>query len=281
MNRITVAIIFGSEPNIDKNAFEYFILSVNKFQHIYEFCFPDITSFPVNNRGAVDDELVIETVNKFVSQNHIIANHVIAILTNSFNNSFFFNATHTSAVITTDVWDKHFTPPSVFEYLLFAIITCLVYSKQIPPNTNLTSEQRAIDLSSHRDTRGCIADFTRRKCQRRVGIALGYICEEHAEKIGEFYGQAYLSELRTIVDRSWIGDTDKKNSVAYNLKHLFKIDLNRDSGFNKTWWENVRDKFYEIPGTLVLEILKVTAIVILLLLLMSLGLPIEVIQNAT
>jgi hypothetical protein len=127
----------------------------------------------------------------------------------------------------------------------------------VPDGVVLSENQLNINIGSHGDTRGCIADFTRQKYEDKIDITLGYICEEHSKEILEYYGEEYLKQLQYVIDRKWIGNIDDIESVAYNLRHIFKFNINRDSGFNKNCWDKIKGKFYEIPGTLTGEILKI------------------------
>lgn len=270
MKRLKIAILFGTNPNFDKYAFKYFILHLNKIQKTYEFTFPDTREFPFE-KGIIDFKTSHEKVNEFVLKNELIANHFITIITNSFNNNYFFNATEKTSVITTDIWDKHFSPPSLFEYLLHCIYTCLIYSQVALDDANYSDEQMMINIGSHSDTKGCIADFTRQKYDDRVDITLGYICDEHKKEIEIFYGKEYLEDIQNVIERNWIGNKDTINSVAYNLKHIFKFDINRDSGFNKNLWDKIKDRFYEIPGSITGEILKVLLTALLTFYLVKIG----------
>lgn len=60
---------------------------------------------------------------------------------------------------------------------------------------------------------------------------------------------------------------EKKDSPLYNIKKNYGYDINRISGFNKKWWEIIRDSILEntagwVLGTLVSGI--ITGILILL-----------------
>jgi len=49
---------------------------------------------------------------------------------------------------------------------------------------------------------------------------------------------------------------EKKDSPLYNIKKNYGNDINRISGFNKKWWEIIRDSILEntagwVLGTLV------------------------------
>lgn len=270
MTRLKIALVFGNTPNYDEDAFKYFILSINKFQTTYEFFFPDIDLYPFG-----DNKCKFSTANKvfedFVLRTNIVADYSLAIITTSFDNNYFFNAETDTAVLTTDIWDKYFSPPSLFEYLMHSIFSCLIYSQKLPREKHLTDEMGVINIGSHRETRGCIADFTRNKYDDRIDIMLGYICEEHKAEIKVFYGEEYLKEVQFIIDRKWIGSIAEKDTVAYNLKHVFKFDINKDSGFNKTFWQKCEDKFYEIPGDVTSEVLKVIMTAVITYLLIKYG----------
>lgn len=135
MERLKIAILFGTEPNFDDDAFKYFILYVNQIQNTYEFFFPDNGNFVFTEKktSKIEFNSCLQKVTDFVLSEKINADHFISIITNSFNNYYFFNASKECSVITTDVWDKQFSPPSLFEYLLHCIYTCLIYSQKKNP----------------------------------------------------------------------------------------------------------------------------------------------------
>ena len=271
MERLKIAILFGTEPNFDCDAFKFFILYVNQIQKTYEFFFPDIETpvFITKKKDKLNWNSSLNNVEQFVSKKDFQSDHCVCIVTNSFDNNFFFNTSKKHTIITTDIWDKQFSPPSLFEYLLHSIFTCLIYS-QIKL-TEITDEQMLMNIGSHKETRGCIADFTRQKYDDRIDIVLGYICDEHKKEIIDYYGEDYLKDVQYVIERNWIGDLETKNSPAFNLKHIFKIDIFKDSGFDKTWWDKVKGKFHEMPGTIISEVLKFILIALLTFYLIKLG----------
>jgi hypothetical protein len=91
MKRMKIAIVFGTKPNFEYDAFKYFILYVNRIQDIYEFCFPDILEDYPFEKGVVNFKSSHEKVNALVVKHNLNADHYIAIITNSFNNNYFFN----------------------------------------------------------------------------------------------------------------------------------------------------------------------------------------------
>lgn len=260
MGRLKIAIVFGQKPNYNTDAFKYFLLSINKVQQTYEFLFPDLEScvFPEQVCSYDSTNKIFQ---EYIQTNSIIADHCICIITHSFDNNFFFNSETDTSVITTDIWDKYFSPPSLFEYLMHSIFCCLIYSQKTTTVQSVEALQTYID--SHTDTRGCIADFTRTKADDRIDIALGYICEQHQNEIKTVFGEQYLKETQLVLERKWIGNQEEKGSVAYNLKHIFKFDINKDSGFNKTLLDKVTEKFYEIPGEMTKEVVKTILIIVL------------------
>lgn len=275
MKRLKIAIIFGTKPNFDWDAFKYFILYVNRIQNSYEFFFPDVENyvFDKKKKERINWELSVQEVRNYKSSEEFQSDHSICIVTNSFDNNYFFNTERDCSIITTDIWDKHFSPPSLFEYLLHCIFSCLVYSQV--KKTESTDEQMIINIGSHKDTRGCIADFTRQKYDDRIDIVLGYICDKHQKEIKDFYGDEYLTDLKYVIERNWIGDLETKNSPAFNLKHIFKFDIFKDSGFEKTFWDKIKVKFHEIPGTLIGEVIKLLLTVFITYYLIKIGLVAE------
>jgi hypothetical protein len=233
MARQTVALTLSTPTNYDVLAFRYFILSLNKLQSIYEFSFPDL---PPSFEGEVCSE--DEILDKSASFHAGIApktDYLIVITTCGIEGNLFFTSRGSVAVITTDTWEAYFSPPSLFEYLLHCISASLLF---MHPSLNLTS---------HFDTRGCVLDFTRLKADDRIDIALGYICDSDCAHIVANVGEDFLNQIRLVISRGWIGTIQEEGSVAYNLKHLFRFDITRDSGFNKTFWERAKTKFDEAP----------------------------------
>ena len=270
MARIKVSIVIENNANFDTYAFKYFILALNKIQTFYELFFPDID--PVH---IYDKVCYFETANyvfkDFVQQSNIIADYHILIISKAFDNNYFFASDDDTAILTTDIWDKYFSPPTLFEYLMHCIVTCLIYSQKLQPDTMISDDQRRIYIDSHTGTYGCIADFTRNKYDDRIDILLGYICETHQEQIRNYYGEAYFNEIMFIINRGWLGAIEKEGSVAYNLKHVFKFDINKDSGLNKSMWDKCKEKFYDIPGNLLGEVFKVVITAFITYLLIKYG----------
>lgn len=238
MSRQTVAIILCGPTNYDVIPFRYFILALNRIQTIYEFSFPDI-EVALESPEYSEEEL-LETVDSIDKSLPVVFDYVIAIISRTIRGNLFFTSRGKVAAITTDMWEKYFSPPSLFEYVLHCVAASLLFM------------HRSLNLDSHTDTRGCVLDYTRLKSDDRIDIALGYICDADCEQIEKQLGVDYREQMRLIVSRKWIGAVSELNSVAYDLKHFFRFDIDRDSGLNKTFWERIRTKLDDVP----LEVLK-------------------------
>lgn len=114
-------------------------------------------------------------------------------------------------------------------------------------------------ISSHRETRGCLLDYKFFKRDMKVAISLGYICDECKSRIITVLGQDTAACIDKVSARDWIGEVDEAGSVAYDLKKFFKVNLNKDTGFTKTFWEKAKESLPELPKDLILII--VTAII--------------------
>ncbi|SRR6266852_6578360 len=234
VERRRVAILLGEPSNYDTLAFRYFILALNQLQTLYEFYFPDYEIKFAAQKYS--ENRLIEMIKSARHELSPRPDYLIVIITSSISGNLFFVTLGRVAAITTDVWEKYFSPPSLFEFLLHCIAA------------NLLFMHPALDLDPHNEEiRGCVLDYTKVKEHDRVDIALGYICDEDAEHIRNAIDEAYLHGMRSVISRRWIGSIDDNGSVAYNLKHFFRFDIARDSGFNKTLWERTRDMLDELP----------------------------------
>ena len=155
---------------------------------------------------------------------------------------------------------------------MHSIYGCLIYSQK---SSKAVKEVPSVIINPHKETVGCIADFAGNKYDDRIDIALGYICERHQDEIRTVFGEQYLDETIMVLERKWIGNLDEKGSVAYNLKHIFKFNIEKDSGFNKTAWDKLKEKFYEIPGNIVGEVLKVILTAFITYLLVKYGIQLK------
>jgi len=219
---------------------------MNNIQSAYEFIFPEIDNYFYNKERYSSDELfdlftLVKQDVKFEGE----PDYFINIIQPKIVGGLFFECRGDVAFITTDLWERIFSPPSLFEYLLHCISASLIFMHP------------KIDLGSHKETRGCTLDYTRYKMDDKVDISLGYLCDKCRKAILDGTGLDYLKDVSVMISRKWIGDINDFDSVAYNLKLFFKFDINKNSGFNKTFWEKAKVHFPEIPKDIVIVLFSV------------------------
>ncbi len=56
---------------------------------------------------------------------------------------------------------------------------------------------------------------------------------------------AFAKEINSVLAKEWMGNTEKEDSPLYNIKKNYGYDINRNSGFNKKWWETIRDSIVD------------------------------------
>lgn len=231
MSRKKVKLVVGSNPTYDLGAFKYFILNLNKIQNYYEFSFLDLENqeFLFTEEIYSEKDYFTKIGEKFPNFNEYF---ILVIVTSTIEGNLFWVVQNNIGIVTTDMWDRYFSPPSLFEYLNHSIIGCLLAME---------------GLSSHNDTNGCVLDYTRDKYEDKIDIALGYICDSHKEIIIREKDAEYYRDILKIIERNWIGERNHIGDVAYNLQHIFRFNINKDSGFNKTKIEKMVEYLSEIP----------------------------------
>ncbi len=238
--RSKVAILLNSEPTFNEYAFKYFILNLNSIQSNYEFVFPEFDEYYFVDK-LYNEATLLETHKKGIKEINFESkpDYYVNIIESEIEGNLFFICIGNASFITTNSWQKYFSPPSLFEYLLHGI------------SVSLIAMHPKIGLVTHTETRGCTLDYTKYKADRRVDVSLGYLCDDCKKIISQNAGKEYLEDMYKIINRVWIGDINSFSSVAYNLKHFFKFDINKDSGFNKNFWEKAKEYFPELPKEIV------------------------------
>jgi ribonuclease D len=124
--------------------------------------------------------------------------------------------------------------------------------------------------------RGCIFDFTEPKEDRRILVSNHQICSvcrdrpQELESIIKEKTETDISFNDTIKNAlylKWMGRINKTNSPLYNLKKNYRYDINRDSGFNKTRLEKLRDLVKDNASKIIVEALIIIATALILNLL--------------
>lgn len=168
-------------------------------------------------------------------------------------------------LITTHDWDREFSPPSLFEYIVYTVFTCGLY---------FLNYDYGGSLSPHKD-KGCIFDFTYYRTNKRISISNPNICVECKNKVLSLEecvdinsnNKSNLSDnVNLILDRSWMGSLEKRDTPLFNLKKNYGYDVDRNSGFIKGQLEKFRDKIFDnLPnwiGLIVTSLMTTTILVL-------------------
>jgi len=223
------------------------VLSLNKIQQCFEFEFPEILDYPIEKKNYADAGVALLDFSKIVKERSIDGDYFVGIVAGSIGKNWFWGATGKFAVITTEDWKKHFTPPSVQEYVIHCIVSVLI-----------VIADRTGTIQSHHPTRGCCLDYTILKEEDRADIALGYICCDCRSKIQENLGEKYLECFGKINSMEWLGEVNRDGTVAHKMKKYFKIDLDKDTGFYKTRRERIKGYLLGLSKELVSFVLSTT-----------------------
>lgn len=137
-----------------------------------------------------------------------------------------------------------------------------------------------VGLGEYRDKNGlsdsgCLFDWT----HRRISVSNHFLCLDCERKLTllensiiRIYSDVHLvREINEILSGDWMGDVEKRNTPFYNLKKIYKYDVERNSGFNKGNWEKIRDSILDksvewTVGTIITGVSAAIASVIVYLL---------------
>jgi hypothetical protein len=256
--RKKVAVFFISETDFDPYACKYLILSLNEanFQSCFEFQFPEFNTEISGILPKKDDyevSYLFEEFSRYVNRSEKDAStrsdYYIGITNVKMGgeDDFFWVTKENKAIITTKHWQKKFSPPSVFEYIISSIAGCLaiVSSRSLPTG----------EVKEHQVTRGCFLDYAYNKKDNKVDVALGYVCDECRVHLQNSIGKEATSCIEGMCSRKWLGEVEEFGSPAHNLKKFFKVDLDKDTGFYKTFWEKVKDSLPDLPREAIIALL--------------------------
>jgi hypothetical protein len=150
-------------------------------------------------------------------------------------------------MITSDIWEKRTSPPSLFEYVTITVLMCSLSSLSREFNGTLFFHLPYI-------TKGCIFDFTREKHHRRILVSNPNLCSLCKKRLlsletkinGQTRTKLHLCEdIEKVLSKKWMGSLDKIDSPIYNLKRNYGYDIDRNSGFYKRPLEKFRDSIIE------------------------------------
>jgi hypothetical protein len=239
-------IFFLSKLDIDKYACKFAILKLNSVQNIFEFEFPDLRKYEMSIKDFFPEEKFCESKTLFDSFSKLIVKYLEKSAENKADyfvgitevgidkgEDLFWITDKDKAIITTKGWQKNFSPPSVFVYLVQSLASVLVVLS--------SNAESKTPIHEHQNSRGCIFDYAWDKKDNKVDVSLGYICDECKSLIETALGHQFLSTIEDLCSTKCLGDIETKGSPAYELKKFFRVDIEKDSGFNKTRWEKAKE----------------------------------------
>jgi hypothetical protein len=148
------------------------------------------------------------------------------------------------AVITSEFWERKFSPPSLFEYLSISVFICSVYFINYHYKGNLKPHK----------TKSCLFDYTDYTPQRRILVSNPLICNicysnlqdlQNIVKTSTNESISLNAAVHVLLKRDWMGSTEIRDTPLYNLKKLYNYDVDRNSGFYKKWYQRIKESMID------------------------------------
>ena|GEM_PF-1932024 len=156
-------------------------------------------------------------------------------------------------IITSRNWEKYRSPPSLFEYLLTSVFRCTLQSLslELEAEKNEIKEMKFLRAKGHKVTRGCVFDFTHRRASVSIfKLCLG--CQKKLRSLEKLITEKrknwdvnLVDDVTTILSKTWMGTPEKRDSPLFNLKKMYKYDVDRNSGFYKKWYQRITDSMID------------------------------------
>jgi hypothetical protein len=263
---LKVGVFFWGCNNLDKRAFQYLLLSLNKNQTLFEFEIHDHKIFNKGPKGKkllnldLDEksnlkrqldarlleygnivaDIIKDPENELPLSSFKMPDYKIIIIEKIVKNEFYtnFDGEQTLGIIAIRAWRKKYAPPSVLEFLLSSVIGTTI---------DLIGASCKVDANwnPHIATRGCIQDFNYEVENARNSVLINHICSSCREKAESIFGKDSYSELKEILSKDWLGNPSEFGTIAYNLKRYFSYDLLKTKGLRASRLEILTQKFSE------------------------------------
>jgi hypothetical protein len=171
----------------------------------------------------------------------------IVVTETAFQGAYFATALDKIAVISVAHWERHFSPPSVLEFILKMTQR---YTTRICFGSN---------VGSHYSTRGCIWDFCANVTDAKITTSVKFVCAKCRAALQACMSPEKLQAFGSLIDHAWIGKTEEPGSIASNLKRVFHYDLARTQGLSPGFLDKLKD----LGSRHIAEYLAKTAITII------------------
>lgn len=147
-------------------------------------------------------------------------------------------------MISSELWQRNYSPPSLFEYIAITVFTCGIYFINYEFNGSLKPHK----------TNGCIFDFTYYKPHHRILVSNPTICLYCKKKIEQLQVEiqkqtgidiVLFDGIKEVISRKWMGSLKERDSPIYNLKKNYKYNVDLNSGFYKKPLEKAKENIKE------------------------------------
>jgi len=242
--------------DFDQDACAFFFLQLNHHQNIFEFQIINLST--IKEKIPKKDESLFDWLDN-LAQKHsdMTINYWIGITKEPIPKLEGWDFLDMDAektisrkilwLITSRHWDKSRMPPSLFEYLLATVFRCALESLDRDLNDDKLNKKFLRNDEHKQVTRGCIFDFKHRQTSVSI-FKLCYGCKKRLSKLEELIKNKdkdndihLVSDVNTILSREWMGTYEMRDFPLFNLKRIYKYDVDRNSGYNKDWKEKFRD----------------------------------------
>ena len=172
-----------------------------------------------------------------------------------------------TSIISSHGWDRNYAPPSLFEYLINSVLISALFSTFVYFGNRIDFHVT--------ESIGCIFDLTGRKEDRKILVSnptICPLCESQIRELEKRLGgrkininikkpdMSLYDSIKEILVMNWLGDINERDSLLYNLRRNYRSNVDRNSGFNKKWWEKIRDSMIENTAQWTIGII-ITAII--------------------
>ena len=147
-------------------------------------------------------------------------------------------------MITSELWQRKYSPPSLFEYIALTVFTCGIYFINYDFNGSLKPHK----------TNARVFDFTYYKPHHRILISNPIICLHCKKKIEQLQLEirkqtgiaiVLFEGIKEVISRKWMGNLNEQDSPIYNLKKNYEYNVDRNSGFYKKPLEKAKENIKE------------------------------------
>lgn len=141
---------------------------------------------------------------------------MIAITTKSLGRDHFWLNRGSTSVITTADW-KPFIPPSLYEYLVYSVLTQSVI-------LHLNSQCSGLPVGAFRESRegfGDLFEFSPRRYAMKAAILAAHLSPLQEQMLMNCFGAGYMKTTSSLLTLEWL----RSDAVRKNLERNFEVSL--------------------------------------------------------